>query len=330
VRAVLRTVALLATLALAPVAQADVFRPAYLELRETAPGHYDVLWKVPALGDRRLAAQVKFPDGVEVVSGPTGFFEDGAWLERSTIAREGGLKGETIAIDGIQGGVTDVIVRIERADGTSQVERLLPEDPRFTVQAPAGTGEVAWSYLVLGVEHILGGVDHLLFVLALLVIVRGTRRIVLTVTAFTVAHSVTLVAATLGWVQVPGPPVEAMIALSIVFVAAEIVHGLQGRPGLTARAPWVVAFAFGLLHGFGFAGALAEVGLPQKAIPVALFTFNVGVELGQLIFVAVALAAGALLARLPALRARWTAYALPYAIGSVAMFWVIERLGAFQ
>jgi hypothetical protein len=128
---------------------------------------------------------------------------------------------------------------------------------------------------------------------------------------------------------VPGPPVDAMIALSIVFVAAEVVRGLQGRPGITARAPWVVAFSFGLLHGFGFAGALAEVGLPQKAIPVALLMFNVGVEVGQLIFVAVALAAGALLARLPIARRPWVGYAVPYAIGAVAMFWVIERIGAF-
>ena len=153
---------------------------------------------------------------------------------------------------------------------------------------------------MLGVEHILGGVDHLLFVLALLLIVRGGKQILVTVTAFTAAHSITLVAATLGWVHVPGPPVEAIIALSIVFVAAEIVRGLQGKPGLTARAPWVVAFSFGLLHGFGFAGALAEVGLPQKAIPVALLTFNVGVELGQLIFVAFVVAVRALLVRVPA------------------------------
>jgi hydrogenase/urease accessory protein HupE len=310
-------------------ALADIFRPAYLELRESAPGRYDVLWKVPALGDRRLAAEVKFPEGVRIVTEPQGYFEGGAYLERWQVAREGGLTGQAIAIEGLAGGVTDVIVRVERADGTSQMERLLPENPRFTVDAPAGTGEVAWSYLVLGVEHILGGIDHLLFVLALLLIVRGGRRIVLTVTAFTVAHSVTLVAATLGWVQVAGPPVEAMIALSIVFVASEIVHGLQGRPGLTARAPWVVAFSFGLLHGFGFAGALAEVGLPQKAIPVALLMFNVGVELGQLMFVGFALVAGALLARLPALRRPWADYALPYAIGTVAMFWVIERVAAF-
>ncbi len=319
---------------LSPTVQADIFRPAYLELREASPGAagppvYDVIWKVPAQGDLRLAARVRLPAGTRNLSEPQGMFIGNAYIERWRISREGGLTGQEIGIDGLSGGISDVIVRLERLDGTSQMERLLPESPRFTIKAPAGTAEVAWSYLILGVEHILGGVDHLLFVLALLLIVRGGKRIFITVTAFTAAHSITLVAATLGWVHVPGPPVEAMIALSIVFVAAEIVHGLQGRPGLTARAPWLVAFSFGLLHGFGFAGALAEVGLPEKAIPVALLTFNVGVELGQLIFVAVVLGLRALLARLPVQGPAWTAYVAPYAIGSVAMFWVVERVGAF-
>jgi hypothetical protein len=160
-------------------------------------------------------------------------------------------------------------------------------------------------------------------------IVRGGRRIVATITAFTLAHSLTLAAATLGWVRVPGPPVEAMIALSIVFVAAEVVHVLHGRPSVTARAPWLVAFPFGLLHGFGFAGALAEVGLPQTAVPMALLMFNVGVELGQLLFVAGMLGIRTALARFPgALPQR--AQAVPaYVIGTVAMFWVIERIGSF-
>ncbi len=245
---------------LACAAQADVFRPAYLELREAGQDRYDVMWKVPAQGDARLAVEVVFPPGTTKVAPPRGLFSGGAYVERWQVSRPGGLAGQTLAIDGIAGGVTDVIVRVERSDGTSQVEHLLPQRPQFTVKAATGTAQIAWSYLVLGVEHILGGVDHLLFVLALLLIVRGGRRIVATITAFTLAHSLTLVAATLGWVHVPGPPVEAMIALSIVFVAAEVVHGLRGRPGLTARAPWVVAFSFGLLHGFGFAGALAEVG----------------------------------------------------------------------
>jgi hydrogenase/urease accessory protein HupE len=310
-------------------ALADVFRPAYLELREAGNGRYDVMWKVPAQGGARLAAEVVFPPGTTPLGPPQGLLSGGAYVERWRVARPGGLAGQVLGIDGIAGGVTDVIVRVERQDGTSQVERLLPQSPQFTVKASTGTAQVAWSYLVLGVEHILGGIDHLLFVLALLLIVRGGRRIVMTVTAFTLAHSLTLVAATLGWVRVPGPPVEAVIALSIVFVAAEVVHGLRGRPGLTARSPWLVAFAFGLLHGFGFAGALAEVGLPQTAIPVALLMFNVGVEAGQLLFVAGMLGLGWLASRsLPALP-KTAAHVAPYAIGGLATFWFIERVAAF-
>ena len=315
-------------------AQADIFRPAYLQLQEagsdeTGNPRYDVMWKVPAQGDLRLAVQVRFPADTKSLTQPRGMFDGNAYVERWQIAREGGLDGQTVEIEGIASGVTDVIVRIERGDGTTQVEHLLPQRPRFTVTAPAGKGEIAGSYFVLGVEHILGGIDHLLFVLALLLIVRGARRILVTITAFTAAHSITLAAATLGWVKVPGPPVEAMIALSIVFVAAEIVRGLYGTPGLTARAPWLVAFTFGLLHGLGFAGALAEVGLPQKAIPIALLMFNAGVEAGQLIFVAFALTARALLARVPVQSPPWMYRIPPYAIGAVAMFWVIERVEAF-
>jgi hydrogenase/urease accessory protein HupE len=332
--AALRCALVLLTCCLAAVTHADVFRPAYLELREAGQDDsgadlYDVMWKRPAQGDSRLAIQIRFPQDTTQVSQPQGVFNENAYVERWRISRPGGLTGQILSIDGIVGGVTDVIVRIERQDGTSQVERLLPQSPQLTVKAATGTAAVAWSYLVLGIEHILGGVDHLLFVLALLLIVRGGKRIFLTVTAFTVAHSITLVSATLGWVHVPGPPIEAMIALSIVFVASEIVHGLRGRHGLTARAPWIVAFGFGLLHGFGFAGALAEVGLPQKAVPLALMMFNVGVEVGQLMFVAIALGARGVLTRLPVARPGWLSYATPYAIGGVAMFWAVERVAAF-
>jgi len=322
--------ALLLALACAGAARADVFRPAYLELRELGAGRYDVLWKVPAQGERRLAAAVRFPDGTVELAREPAFLAGGSHVERWRIERAGGLVGQTVRIEGIAGGATDVLVRVERADGTSQVERLLPERPVFTVTAPAGRGEVARSYLVLGVEHILGGVDHLLFVLALLLVVRGGRRIVATVTAFTAAHSITLALATLGWLHVPGPPVEAVIALSIAFVAAEVVHGLRGRPGLTARAPWLVAFSFGLLHGLGFAGAPAEVGLPPQAIPLAPLAFNVGVEIGQLAFVAAVLALRNGAARLPLHAPRWAPYLAPYAIGAVATFWLIERIAAFR
>jgi hypothetical protein len=311
-------------------AQADVFRPAYLELRETGDDSYDVLWKVPAMGqDRRLSVYVRFPADTEILGDPTVAVIDGAWIERYAVRRPGGLTGETIAIDGNAVGITDVIARVERRDGSSQVERLAVQKPEFVVKEPEGTGEIAWSYLVLGVEHILGGIDHLLFVLALLLVVNGSWRIVATITAFTVAHSITLVAATLGIVNMPGPPVEAIIALSIVFVAAEYIHGRSGHPGITARAPWIVAFSFGLLHGLGFAGALAEVGLPQTAIPVALLMFNLGVELGQLIFVGAVLLVVAAMRRLPVGNVDRVAGATAYAIGSVAAFWTIERTLSF-
>lgn len=311
-------------------ARADVFRPAYLELREAGADRYDVLWKVPAAGeDRRLAATVRFPEGTIEVERAPSVHTGAAHVERWRIARPGGLVGHRIHIDGIAGGVTDVLVRVERLDGTSQVERLLPERPSFTVVASAGRIEVARSYTILGIEHILGGVDHLLFVLALLLLVHGARRVVATVTAFTIAHSITLAAATLGWVHVASAPVEAVIALSIAFVAAEIVHGLRGQPGLTARAPWVVAFSFGLLHGLGFAGALAEVGLPERAIPLALFAFNAGVEIGQLLFVAAVLALRAAFRRIVGTPPVWTLRVPAYAIGTVAMYWVFERLTAF-
>jgi hydrogenase/urease accessory protein HupE len=258
-----RVLILLALVSMAGAAQADVFRPAYLELTEQDGDRYDVLWKVPALdGDLRLSAYVRFPEGTEQVTAPRVVRSAGSWVERWTVHRDGGLVGLPVVIEGKAVGVTDVIARVQRADGSSQVARLPMAEPRFVVEAPSGATEVAWSYLVLGIEHILTGIDHLLFVLALLLIVQGGRRIVVTITAFTVAHSITLVAATLDVVRVPGPPVEAVIALSIVFVAAEVVQGRRGWPGITARAPWLVAFSFGLLHGLGFAGALAEVGLP--------------------------------------------------------------------
>ena len=312
------------------IATADIFRPAYLEISELGNDEYSVLWKVPAQGsDRRLAAYVRLPEGATTVDGPRVVANGDNWVERTTIRFTGGLAGQAFIIEGNAVGVTDVIARVERLDGSSQVERLAMERPQLIVEAPRGTGAVAWSYFVLGVEHILGGIDHLLFVLALLLIVRGGKRIVATVTAFTLAHSVTLAAATLGWVHVPGPPVEAIIALSIVFVASEVVHAYQGRTGLTEQAPWIVAFSFGLLHGFGFAGALAEVGLPQTAIPLALLTFNVGVEVGQLMFVAAVLALRFVGVRLFRADAKWLPVATAYGIGSVAAFWTIERVAGF-
>lgn len=335
---------------LATVAGAHEVRPAYLQLHQVDAQTYDVVWKVPGRGEMRLGLDVALPSGSVNLTPPRGVFAGEAYTQRWRFTRAGGLAGGTIGIDGLAATVTDVLVRIERVDGTSHVTRLSAAQPAFVVEAEAGRLEVAKTYLVLGIGHILGGIDHLLFVLALLFLVRGWRRVLATVTAFTVAHSLTLAAATLGYVHVPQKPVEAVIALSIVFVAAEILRLYRhadthttndvnaSAPSVSVRWPWIVAFTFGLLHGFGFAGALAEVGLPQNAIPVALLFFNVGVEIGQLVFIGAIFALVAS-TRWAVRRARPQALdrapmgllrlVPPYAIGAIAMFWVIQRAAAF-
>jgi hydrogenase/urease accessory protein HupE len=313
----------------APSAAHEV-RPAYLAITERAPETYDIVFKVPAMGDDlRLGLALRLPEDAETVEPSRGAFTGRAHVERSTIRRAGGLDGATIAIDGLAATLTDALVRVERRDGHVQTLRLTPDAPSFTVVAAAGAASVARTYLALGVEHILFGVDHLLFVLALLILVPSRRLLFWTITAFTLAHSITLAAATLGWVSVPPPPVEAVIALSVVFVASEILHVRAGRPGLSARQPWLVAFTFGLLHGFGFAGALHEIGLPARAIPLALLAFNVGVEIGQLLFVGAVLVGAAAVARLRIPIPRPWREVAAYGIGTIAAYWLIERLLAF-
>jgi hydrogenase/urease accessory protein HupE len=229
--------------------------------------------------------------------------------------------------------MTDVLVRLERFDGSTQVTRITPSSPSFVVEAAPRRAEIVRTYVALGVEHILTGIDHLLFVSALLLLVRGLGCLVKTVSAFTVAHSVTLTLATLGFVHVPPPPVEAAIALSIVFVAAETLR--RDSAGLAQRQPWLVAFSFGLLHGLGFAGGLSEAGLPQGHIPLALLFFSIGVELGHFSFIAAALGVLALARRaLPRIGADLGHGTLlrglsSYAMGSTAMFWLLQRIAAF-
>ena len=327
----LRLLAWLYLLFLTPPVFAHEVRPAYLELRETAADTYDVLWKVPGQGENlRLGLYVELPAGCTNVTEPRASMINNAFTERWRVTRAGGLAGGTIHIAGLSATTTDVLVRLERFDGTSQVTRLTPSAPSLIVAAAPNALGVARTYSLLGVEHILTGIDHLLFVLALLIITRGGWTMVKAVTAFTVAHSITLTAAALGFVHVPQRPVEAVIALSIVFVAAEIVHGRQGREGITASAPWVVAFTFGLLHGLGFAGGLSEAGLPQGHIPLALLFFSIGVEAGHFAFIGTLLGLAALARRMPHLPLPgWVPLVPAYAIGSVAMFWVIQRVGEF-
>jgi hydrogenase/urease accessory protein HupE len=323
-----------------PVAAAHEVRPAYLQIRQTGLDTYDILWKVPARGDNlRLGLYVELPTDCVRLGEARRSFVNNAFTERWGVKCAGGLTGATIPIAGLAATMTDVLVRLERLDGTTQVTRLTPSMPSFVVEATPTRIEVAGTYTKLGVEHILTGVDHLLYVLAMLLLVTGWKRVVATMTAFTATHSLTLTAATLGWVHVPQPPVEACIALSIVFVAREIARSRAGTSGLTERWPWVISFTFGLLHGFGFAGALSEVGLPQAAIPVALLFFNLGVEIGQLLFIGAAIALlvfgrramrqlrPATFGRLPS--STFGRLVPPYAIGGVAMFWFIQRIAGF-
>ena len=249
---VLGALVLLAICAWWPIAHAHEVRPGFLEIRALDADRFDVLWKVPANGEYRLAMYVKLP--AKCTGAPTsGSFVGGAFVERWRATCPGGLVGQQVDIDGLSATRTDVLARYIREDATTQTMRLTPETTSFEVTAEPNAWQVARTYLLLGVEHILLGIDHLLFVLGLLFLVGSWRRLVATVTAFTLAHSITLAVATLGLVHVPQTPIEAAIALSVMFVAAEILHQARGRSGLTARAPWIVAFVFGLLHGFGWA-----------------------------------------------------------------------------
>lgn len=277
-------------LSFAPLAQAHDSRPAYLEIKEIAPQQFSVLWRTPVMAGMRLPIVLKLPDDVRNLKEPvvqelTDSLVERRWIE----AGPQGLAGKRIEFPGLQLTITDALVRVRLFDGSESTTLVHPSKAWMEVARSRGLLAVAGSYTLLGIEHIGFGIDHLLFVLALLIITNGTMRLIKTVTAFTVAHSITLALATLGFVHVPSKPVEATIALSIVFVAFEIIRRREGQDGITSRAPWIVAFIFGLLHGFGFAGALSEVGLPQNHIPAALFFFNVGVEIGQIAFIAVVL-----------------------------------------
>jgi hypothetical protein len=327
-------VATLAGLLAAAPALAHRLSPAFFGLTETAPDVYAVQWKVSISGGLASALEPKVPAGCKLTGEVrTYVVNDDVRFQRGTLSCPGGIGGRELRIDGLELTQTDVLVRVDYLDGTSSNQRLTPAAPSAQIPARPSALDVIRAYTVLRIEHILGGVDHLLFVLALLLLVRGVGRLVATVTAFTLAHSVTLAAATLGFVHVPSAPVEATIALSILFLASELARQPLGtqrgaadsRADLTARFPWLVAFSFGLLHGFGFAGALAEVGMPAKAVPLALLFFNVGVEIGQLAFIAVVLATAKAVRR-AALRAPvWWPRAAAYGIGSVAAFWVVQR-----
>jgi len=311
-------------------ANADEIRPALLDIKEQNTGLFAVTWKVPMRGDKALAIMPQLPQSLELLGSPTVQTTPGALIESATYKNNASsLTGQRIVIEGLSAVQTDVLLLVQLQDGTQHSAILRPASPEFTIPIQASKLKVAGDYWLMGTIHILEGVDHLLFVLALLLIVIGFAPLLKAVTAFTVAHSITLALATLGMVHVPAAPTEAIIALSILFLAAEIVHQRNGVIGITERYPWVIAFIFGLFHGLGFAGALSEIGVPQHEVPLALLMFNVGVETGQLLFIAVVLSLIALFKRLPISVPQGVWRVLPYSIGSIAAFWTIERVISF-
>ena len=310
-------------------AWAHELRPALLQITEVsqeAGPAFEVVWKVPVGGRLPQDLYVVMPPHCSPANESRHWFGGNYRIEHWRTTCPGGLQQHSLRVNGLETGLMDVLVRVQLSDDGAHVGRLTPTSNAYQVARRPSLLSVAGTYLLLGIEHILLGIDHLLFVLALLMIVVGWRRLVATITAFTVAHSITLGAAAMGWVRAPLAPVEAIIALSIVFVSVEIVRSRGGQSSITAQSPWIVAFAFGLLHGFGFAGALAEIGLPDLDRVPALLFFNLGVEAGQLAFVAAVLLAWSLLQRLSWPRFAWR---FPvYAIGTIAAFWTLERLVA--
>jgi hypothetical protein len=321
--------ALLAALAHGSLAQAHESRPAYLEINETAPGRYEVLWRTPLNAGMRLPVVLKLPDGTRHITEPSVREFSGMLLERRLVDAGGdGLAGKRIEFVGLQATITDVLVRQQALDGTHTTTLVHPSQPWVEIATSPGIAGIVGAYLMQGIEHILFGVDHLLFVLGLMLMVRDRWMLLKTITAFTVAHSVTLAAASLGYVHVPAPPLNAVIALSIMFVGVEVLRSWQGETSLALRQPWLVAFAFGLVHGLGFASGLVSLGLPQGDIPLALLLFNLGVEAGQLMFVALTLL---LLRSFGQLEINWprTVRMMPaYAVGSLGSFWMVDRIAA--
>jgi hydrogenase/urease accessory protein HupE len=311
-----------------PEASAHEVRPAYLQITENARHTFDVLWKQPSNGTLVLKLTPRLSNGL-LDADPTGesfanSFVVRRW-ENVPITRDS-FDGATLFIEGLQFTITDALVNISFATGQDIQEILRPGTPSMQIHL-TGTGKIpVAAYLRLGIEHILTGFDHLSFVLGLLLLVRSRAMLVKTITAFTLAHSITLAAAALGYVHVSAPVIESLVALSIVFVAVELARHYLGDDGLTVRYPWLISFTFGLLHGFAFAGSLADIGLPPHNIPFALLLFNLGVEIGQLMFVAAVFVFIGLLHLLPKRLPSWTRWAAPYAIGTLASYWMFERI----
>ena len=307
-------------------ADAHRLQPAYLEINEQATGKFSVLWKRPLVGSRPMNIYPQLPASCNSLTEPVMQVSQSAAIERWLVdCGEGGLAGEKILIDGLSSTQTDVLVRIYYLEGTEETHLLRPASASVIVGGAPSATERIIAYLQLGIQHILMGIDHLLFVLGLLLIVQSRWMLLKTITSFTLAHSITLGIATLGYASVPLPPLNVVIALSILFLGPEIVRSWRGGTSLTIRHPWVVAFAFGLLHGFGFATGLTNLGLRVAEIPLALLLFNCGVEIGQIAFVMLVILLERSFRVLEIHWPRWVRLAPGYTVGSLGGYWTIQR-----
>ena len=318
-------------LLMASSVKAHEVRPALLEVKEIRAGVFDIMFKIPAIGDEVVKLIPIFPDDFEPLGPVSSQFVPGAFVQRFTLKSKNGdrLFGKEIIFEGLSSLQIDVLIQMQFNDGTNISAIVQPKSPVFKVPERGSKAQVAGSYFNMGVFHILSGIDHLLFVLALLLIVVNFKKLLKTITAFTLAHSVTLALAALGMVNVPPAPTEAIIALSIVFLCVEIINSRQGKPSITEKYPWIVAMIFGLFHGLGFAGALSDIGLPPHEIPLSLFMFNVGVEAGQVMFLGAVLFLKLIIAKININWPEGSWKLLPYVIGSLAVFWVIQRTLSF-
>ncbi|EEE39206.1 hypothetical protein RKLH11_3053 [Rhodobacteraceae bacterium KLH11] len=328
-RAVYRHLLALLCVLLAGSVTAHALDPGYLDIRQIAPDTWRIHWQKPDVDGQPMAIDAVLPDSCAPTRGPDPASDNRAWVSSWVAVCNVDITGQSIMIEGLEAQKNDVLMRVQLLGADPATLRFTPDEAVQKIPSEQAMWSVFVAYFLLGFEHILEGWDHLLFVFALFMLVRDTWRLVGAVTAFTLAHSITLALATLGVLNVPGPPVEAVIALSIVFLAIEIVKDDEGWQRLSTRQPWIFCFGFGLLHGLGFAGALSDIGLLPNDIPAALLAFNLGVEAGQLCFIGV----------LAVLVVAWRFFVLPvsqkatliatYGIGSVSMYWLIERVSGF-
>lgn len=315
-----------------PHGNADELKPIYVELiqqtSDTNNEHWQVVLKVTERSSLSQIIQLALPNGCEQVTSVQLSRHQGKQVRRYSIACNPGLWEQLIAINGLQYSNADALIRVSDLNKTIATYRLTSDSPSVTLEAPQQgiSNNIGSAYLLLGLDHILEGYDHLLFVIAMVFLVKGAAKIALTITAFTVAHSITLIGTTYGIFALPSKPVEAVIALSIVFIAVEVLKSDPNKPSFTESNPWSVAFIFGLLHGFGFAGALAEIGLPQTDVPLALLMFNLGVELGQLSVVAMCLVVLGIINYIKPQLMQAFIRLNTYFIGIIASYWLIERV----